>query len=237
MSLTLVATPIGNNQDISLRAIEILKNADIIILEEFKESTRILRAHNINENKTEPRYEQLNEHSTDEEIERLAKLCSEHKVALITDCGTPGFCDPGAHLVKKCRQKKIEVITAPGASSLMGLLSLSSQRIDQFVFRGFIPAENESRLAALKELSRENKAFVIMDTPYRFQKMLSELKTHMPDRRLLLTIDLTQETEQIIEGTAEEILKKSLPAKAEFMILVYAQESSIKRSSSSDRKK
>lgn len=237
MSLTLVATPIGNNQDISLRALEILKKADIIIVEEFKESTRILRAHNINENKSEARYEQLNEHTTSEELERLATLCNEHNVALITDCGTPGFCDPGAHLVQKCRQKKIPVYTAPGASSLMGLLSLSSQRIDQFIFRGFIPAENEARLTALKELSRESKAFVIMDTPYRFQKMLQEIKTHMPERKILLTIDLTQETEQIHEGTVENILKKSLPTKAEFMILVYANESANKAPAQQVRKK
>lgn len=221
MSLTLVATPIGNDKDISLHALEILKNSEIIILEEFKESSRILRSHKINEEK-KIRYEQLNEHSSDEDISRLAELCEKHHVALITDCGTPGFCDPGALLVAKCRQKKISIKTLPGASSLMGLLSLSSQRIDQFIFRGFIPADNEERDKAWKNLALEKNAFVIMDTPYRFQKMLQEIKEHLPARKILLTLNLTQESEQILEGTADYILKQNLPNKAEFMILIYA---------------
>ncbi len=136
MGLVLVATPIGNDQDISLRALEFLKQADTIILEEFKESTRFLRAQGIS-GKT---YEQLNEHSTPEDILRLTQLCAEKEVALITDCGTPGFCDPGADLVRECRKKNISVKTMPGPSSLMAMLSLSSQRLDQFVFRGFMAA-------------------------------------------------------------------------------------------------
>src|SRR6476619_2648658 len=99
MSLFLIATPIGNDQDISLRSLEILKDAKTIILEEFKESTRFLRAHGIS-GKT---YEQLNEHSKPEDFKRLADLCAAEDVALITDCGTPGFCDPGADLVRECR--------------------------------------------------------------------------------------------------------------------------------------
>jgi 16S rRNA (cytidine1402-2'-O)-methyltransferase len=217
MSLTLIATPIGNDQDISLRALESLKNAQTIVLEEFKESTRFLRAHGI----TGKTYEQLNEHSKPEDLKRLVELCAQGDVVLITDCGTPGFCDPGADLVRGCRQRGISVQTFPGASSLMGILSLSSQRLDQFVFRGFLPAENEARRKAWLEMQKENRAFIIMDTPYRFQKMLSETAEFMPERKILLTLNLTQETEAIHEGLASAILKKELPAKAEFMLLVY----------------
>lgn len=215
--MILVATPIGNDQDISLRALETLKNAKTIILEEFKESTRFLRAHGI----SGKNYEQLNEHSKPEDLKRLVELCATEEVVLITDCGTPGFCDPGADLVHECRKKGIPVLTFPGASCLMGILSLSSVRLDQFVFRGFLPAENEARGKAWLEMKKESRAFVVMDTPYRFQKMLGETAEHFPDRKILLTVNLTQESELILEGTAKEILKKELPAKAEFMLLVY----------------
>lgn len=218
MSLSLVATPIGNSQDIGLRALEILKNAEAIILEEFKESTRFLREHQIS---GKPMH-QLNEHSTAEDLEALVMLCAEKNVALITDCGTPGFCDPGADLVGLCRKKNIPVKTIPGPSSLMGLLSLSRQRIDQFLFRGFIPAENQARLQALQELKKETRAIILMDTPYRLQKMLQEIASHFSDRPLLLALNLTQDNELILEGFAKDILQaKSLPAKAEFMLLIY----------------
>lgn len=217
MGLYLIATPIGHDQDISQRALEFLRKSNVIILEEFKESTRFLRAHGIS-GKT---YEQLNEHSKPEDIKSLADLCSKEDVALITDCGTPGFCDPGADLVHECRKRQIPVHTFLGPSSLMGLLSLSSVRLDQFVFRGFIPAESEERRRALLDLQKEPRALVLMDTPYRFQKMLAESAEFFADRKILLTLNLTQESEMVLEGRPEQILKKDLPNKAEFMLLVY----------------
>lgn len=218
MGLRLVATPIGNPQDLGLRALELLKSAEIIIVEEFKESTMILRAHGISGKPLE----KLNEHSTREDLERLANLCAHQDVVLITDCGTPGFCDPGAHLVDVCRQKNILVQTVPGPSSIMGLLSLSSQRLDEFIFKGFLPAENSARSQAFQELKKEKKAIIIMDTPYRFQKMLQECEKTLPDRQMLLAINLTQENELILEGKAPDFLKHPrLPLKAEFLILIY----------------
>lgn len=221
MALTLVATPIGNDQDISYRSLALLKDVHVIVLEEFKESTRFLRAHGI----TGKTYEQLNEHSKPEDLKRLTDLCETQDVALITDCGTPGFCDPGADLVRECRKRRIPVRTFPGASSLMGLLSLSSERLDQFVFRGFLPAENEARRKAWMDLQKESRAIVLMDTPYRFQKMLSETQEFFGDRRILLTLDLTQESEKILEGSPAQVLKSELPTKAEFMLLVYPRKS------------
>lgn len=219
MSLTLVATPIGNFQDLTLRGLSVLKEADLIIVEERKESTLVLRAHGIS-GKT---YLELNEHTTKEELAELAEHCQTKNVALVTDCGTPGFCDPGADLVRLCRQRKIPVISAPGASSLMTLLSLSGRRIDQFIFRGFLPAENEAREKAYKELQKEKKAMIVMDTPYRFQKMLTEMTLYFPDRQLLVGCDLTQETERIFEGTGKSLLTQEFPKKSEFLILLYPE--------------
>lgn len=218
MSLTLIATPIGNPQDLSIRGLALLQEAELIILEEFKESTALLRAHGI----SGKNYEQLNEHSTPEDLKRLTELCKTQNVALITDCGTPGFADPGADLVRECRKAGITVKAVPGPSALMTLLSLSGRRLDQFVFRGFLPAETEARKKAWLELRTEKRAFVLMDTPYRLGKMMEELKEYFPQKKILLTLDLTQETEQILEGLPAEIQPKIQKAKAEFMILVYA---------------
>ena len=215
--LVLVPTPIGNAQDMSFHAREVLMRAPLIIVEEFKESSHWLRAHGI----SGKQLEKLNEHSTPEDLKALREFCKNQEVPLITDCGTPGFCDPGADLVKLCREAGISVRALPGPSSLMTLLSLSSQRLDEFVFRGFLPAENIAREKEWQIISKEPRALILMDTPYRFEKMLLELEKHFPNRRILLGSNLTQENEFIVEGTASHIRSRVNQKKSEFMLLVY----------------
>lgn len=217
MSLTLVPTPIGHKDDFTLRGLAALREAEVLIVEEYKESSQWLRAHGI----TGKEMHLLNEHSTANDCAELLKLCESKNVALITDCGTPGFADPGADLVKLCRHHKVPVRALPGASSLMTLLSLSSERLSEFVFRGFLPAENEERNRAWKQIATEKRAVVLMDTPYRLQKMLSELGQFFPDRKILLTLNLTQEDEVVIEDFGTKLSAKVEIKKAEFMILVY----------------
>ncbi len=215
--LYVVATPIGDVNEISQRALEILRTCDVVICESTKEASKLLRAHGIS-GKT---YEVLDEHSTAEDKAALVPLCAEKTVALVSDCGTPGFCDPGADLVRLCRQKNIPVKSALGASALMGLLSLSGQRIDEFVFRGFLPAENEARARALKELTKEKRAIILMDTPYRLKKTLGDMKDHFSQRRFLLTLNLSQEDETVLEGTIDKVISGLRLEKAEFMLLIY----------------
>lgn len=215
--LSLVPVPLGHPDDFTLRGLQILREAEVIIVEEFKESSAWLRAQGIS-GKT---FEQLNEHSTPEDLKRLGELCSRLKVALITDCGTPGFCDPGADLVRECRARGIPVAALPGASSLMLLLSLSSVRLDQFYFRGFLPAKTEEREKAYRELSRHLEPIIMMDTPYRFEKTVGELALHFPDRKILLGLDLTQPTEVILEALGKELPQKAPRRKAEFLALIY----------------
>ncbi|MFS4458203.1 16S rRNA (cytidine(1402)-2'-O)-methyltransferase [Bdellovibrio sp. HCB2-146] len=215
--LYLVATPIGETSEISLRALEVLKEAEIIICESTKEASKLLRAHGISGKK----YEVLDEHSTPDDKAALVPLCADHKVALVTDCGTPGFCDPGADLVRLCRQKNVPVKSVLGASALMGLLSLSGQRLDEFVFRGFLPAETESRGKALKELTKEHRAIIVMDTPYRLKKTLNDMKEHFSNRKFLLTLNLSQEDETVLEGAIDKIISGLKFEKAEFMLLIY----------------
>lgn len=216
--LTLIATPIGRTDEITLRSLELLREADIVICESTKETSKLLKQHEIKAK----RYEVLNEHTTAEEVKALTELCRSQKVVLVSDCGTPGFCDPGFQVVEQCRRQNIQVQSSLGASSLMGLLSLSSQRIYQFHFRGFIPAENTAREKEWQSLKKSKEPVVLMDTPYRLRKMLDECCLHLKERRILLALNLSQENELIIEGSPEEVRKKLSFEKAEFMILVYA---------------
>lgn len=219
MALLLVSTPIGDPGDFTLRGLETLRRVSTIIVEERKESSAWLRSQGI----SGKHLELCNEHSNGEDLDRLAGLCAKEDVALITDCGSPGFCDPGAELVRRCRQSGVPVKVFPGASSLTALLSLSSERLDQFYFRGFLPANTEKRREAWRRLGAQKGAIVLMDTPYRLGKTLEDLKSALPKRKILLALNLTQETEQVLEGRPEEIAPQVASAKAEFMLLIYPE--------------
>lgn len=220
MSLSLVATPIGNIDDITLRALKTLKEAEVIIGEEYREMTTLLKKLDI----PKPQLERLNEHSDPEEVQELLKLCKEKKVALISDCGTPGFCDPGADLVQLCRKNHVEIIPVPGASSLMTLLSISGRKTKDFYFRGFLPAKKEEREKAVKETCKDPRPQILMDTPYRLKKLLSELAQTAPKRRAVIGIDMTSAEEQYIEGSLKELQQKLDGQKAEFVLFVDGME-------------
>jgi 16S rRNA (cytidine1402-2'-O)-methyltransferase len=215
--LHLVATPIGDFTEITFRAVEILKSADVILCESTKETSTLLKRLEIKAK----RYEILNEHTTLEDLIKLAEMCKTENVALVSDCGTPGFCDPGNNLINLCRKNKVPVKTVLGASALMGLLSLSSQRINQFLFRGFMPAENEARAKEWVKLKAEKNTIIIMDTPYRLKKTLEEVVQHFNTRDILLVMNLSQEDEEVLEGRPSFVLQNLKFAKAEFMLMIY----------------
>jgi len=214
--LYLVATPIGDFNEISLRALDVLKKAEVIICESTKETSQLLKFHQI----TGKKYEVLDEHSQADDLKTLLELCRNHEVALVSDCGTPGFCDPGADLVRLCSREKILVKSVLGASSLMGLISLSGQRLDQFLFRGFLPAENKARELALQELRKQKQNIILMDTPYRLQKTLNEVEKHFSEKEIVLALDLSTENELVLRGKPAQVRKNNLPEKAEFMLLI-----------------
>lgn len=215
--LYVVATPIGDSDEITLRALEVLKSAETIIVESTKESSKLLRQHGI----TGKTFEVLNEHSKPEDLNHLVNLCKTKTVALVSDCGTPVFSDPGSDLIARCRKNNVAIKSVLGASSLMGLLSLSSKKITQFLFRGFLPAESIEREIALKELKSEKRNIVLMDTPYRLKKILAELETHFSDREILLALNLSQSDEQVLEGPVSKVKSQIKHEKAEFMVMIY----------------
>jgi 16S rRNA (cytidine1402-2'-O)-methyltransferase len=217
MSLYVIATPIGNPDDLGGRAQKLLSAADIVIGEEAKPTRKLLKSFGIPPQK---RIELLNEHSNDDQVTELVDLCGSFEVALVTDCGTPGFCDPGASLVKRCRQLGISVRSVPGPSSLMALLSVSGYRLDQFLFQGFLPANTGDRQNRLRALTNEKLPIVLMDTPYRLKKTIDDCLSYFPKRILVLGLNLSQEAETVLEGSADQILKKLDVEKAEFVLIV-----------------
>lgn len=218
MPLTLVAVPIGNIDDITLRGLNTLKNAEVYIGEERKPMFRLLKGLGV---ATPEHYELLNEHSEPEDIAQLTKLCATKNCVLITDCGTPGFSDPGAELVSACRKAGISVTSNPGASSLTTFLSLCGQRLTQFNFMGFLPRETSERLDALKKIGKAKQPIVIMDTPYRLKKTLEQCAETLPHKSFTLGMDLTKENEEVLTGKISEILKKYDGSKREFLLLIH----------------
>ncbi len=217
--LHVVALPIGNLEDITLRALRLLRDADVIIGEERKELIPMLKHFEVDFHaKT---LEFLNEHSDKEDLQHLKGLCKDKNVVLVSDCGTPVFCDPGAHLISLCRKEKIPVISAPGASSLMTLLSLSSEKLLKFQFVGFLPREKEDRQREIAKLKNIKESFIVMDTPYRLKATIDQLAQAMSGRRALLGCDLTQNNELVIEDTLSKINAQLGDEKREFILLVY----------------
>ncbi len=203
--------------DLGQRAREILNQSDLIIGEEAKPLRRRLREWGI---PLKP-IECLNEHSRPSDIQGLLQLCLEHPmVALVSDCGTPGFCDPGAQLVSLCRQANVPVYSVPGPSSLMAFLSVCGVPLKEFYFRGFLPAHSESRQRALGDLKKIKVPIIIMDTPYRLIKTLKDMDKLWPQRPLTLGLDLSREDEVILHGKASQLLKGLPREKAEFILLV-----------------
>lgn len=217
--LYLVATPIGNFDDITIRALNVLKNVDVIVGEEFRECRRLLKHYSI-----EKPIELINEHNEHGESEKIIEQMKTGKnVALISDAGTPVFSDPGRLLVKKCIVNKIKVVPIPGASSLLPALIVSGFDIDKFVFAGWLSPKRERRKHELKELIKEKRTIAIMDTPYRLLQLLRDMSEVYDNRRkLCLAYNLTMDDEEIFYGTAkylyESLSKRNL--KGEFVIVV-----------------
>ncbi|MCD4672549.1 MAG: 16S rRNA (cytidine(1402)-2'-O)-methyltransferase [Anaerolineaceae bacterium] len=221
--LYIVATPIGNLQDITLRAIETLKSVDAIVCEERKEGSKLLKRLNIKANELIP----LNEHNERGKSERVSEIMmllhQGKNLALISDCGTPVFSDPGAVLIQQAVSFNIPVIPVPGPSSLMATLSILDENLDRFVFGGFLPRQSDKRLQELKNLDKSGYPIVLMDTPYRLNRLLDEIATAFgKGRRITLACDLTLPTESIFRGSVKEIQKKVAGRKAEFVLIVHA---------------
>ncbi len=226
MSLYIVSTPIGNPLDITLRALDVLKTVPVVIGEERKITLRTLKTYKIDV--LNKQIDFLNEHSEDSDVRYLFDNYKGQDIALISDCGTPVFCDPGTKLIALFRKNKIPIIPISGISSLMTIISLSGVPLGEFWFCGFLPQKTEKRLVQLKKIKDYPQSIVLMDTPYRLNKLLTELKSIIPFRIALLGINLTSEKEDVRENTIEQLCKNLNDSiKEEFILLIYPKDKSI----------
>jgi 16S rRNA (cytidine1402-2'-O)-methyltransferase len=217
--LFLVSTPIGNYNDITLRAINTLKEVDFIICEEFKEARRLL-----SHLKIEKELTSLNEHN-EEEVSReiFTKIKEGKSAAMISDCGTPLFSDPGLLLVRMCIDAKIEVIPIPGASSIMAALVGSGFNLDKFYYAGWLSPKSDLRIRELLRLKSIKELIVLMETPYRLKAILSDIvKSFKPRIDIVIGFDLTLPTEKFYRGTASELLNiaEEKKLKGEFVLVI-----------------
>jgi 16S rRNA (cytidine1402-2'-O)-methyltransferase len=216
-TLYIVATPIGNLEDITIRAIKVLANVDAVICEEIKEGSRLL--HSL---KIENHLITLNEHNEEEVIQNIiVELMAGKSLALVSDCGTPLFSDPGRKLLSTLVEVNFKIVPIPGSSSLMTALSVCAFPMEQFRFIGFLPPKAEHRSRILATLKHETTPLIFMDTPYRLGRLLDEvIQTFGRDQMAFLGCDLTLPNEFILHGRIDEISRKVAGQKREFILIL-----------------
>ena len=217
--LYVMATPISNCGDIARSAQSLLMSCPIIVGEERKKLFQQLKRLGLSHLGQKQLYF-LNEHTRTEEIEKMADLCQSNSVVLLSDCGTPNFCDPGAELVQACRKKNIPVRSVPGPSSLTAFISVCGYPLDEFVFRGFLPRKREERKKAIYQLRREKRPIILMDTPYRLRNLLTHLAHVLPKRKICLGLALGSDKEKVLVGTGIQVLDQLQVQKEEFVLLI-----------------
>lgn len=219
--LFIVSIPIGNPTDITLRAIETLRSADVIICEETKEASILLKRLEI----AGKELISLNEHNENELVPTIIfrMMQTGQQMALISDCGTPVFSDPGANLIRQAVEMGISVSPIPGPSSLMAALSILDFKLERFIFAGFLPREPEQRQRELTKLKGFRMPVVIMDTPYRLATILEAVaKTFGKGVPVTLACDLTLPKESIYRGTVGDVKQQVAQRKAEFILIIRA---------------
>lgn len=219
-TLYLVATPIGNLEDITLRALRVLRECDVVAAEDTRRTGQLLRHFEIA--KPLLSYFQFNEAKRSEEI--IERLARGEKVALVTDAGTPGISDPGERVVRAAVGAGHRVESVPGACALVAALTASGLPTDEFHFIGFLPHKSGQRRNELTRLSQLTGTLVLYESPYRIEKLLAELAEVMPDRTVVLARELTKKFEEYLRGKPAELIEatKTRSLKGEFVVLVGA---------------
>ena len=214
MTLYTVATPIGNLKDITYRAVQILKDVDLIVAEDTRHSRILLKEYGI-----ETPMDSFHAHSGDGKLEKIMeRLRGGDDVALISDAGTPGISDPGYRLISKVREEGLEIIPIPGASAFLCALQASGLPTDKFIYLGFLPLK-KGRQKLLDSMIDEKRTVVYYESPHRVLKTLSQIAERMPERYIVVARELTKIYEEFVSGKAAEIADK-VKVKGEFVIMV-----------------
>jgi len=218
-NLYIVATPIGNLEDITLRAVRMLKEADLIAAEDTRHTRHLLDRYSIDTQLTS-----YHDHNKEEKAPVLvSRMLDGKNVALVSDAGTPGISDPGYFLINLAIEQNIPVVPIPGATAAIAALSISGLPTDSFAFEGFLPAKQHARQKRLQELSTEERTLIFYEAPHKIIKTVEDMLEIFGDRQAVITRELTKIHEETIRGMLSDILKRLQTGtiKGEFTILVH----------------
>jgi len=199
--LYIVSTPIGNMEDITLRALRILREVDLIAAEDTRRTGLLLKHFEIQTPLTS--YFEGNELKKREYI--LSKLKEDKNIALVSDAGTPGISDPGFRLIQLAIENQIPIVSIPGPSAVITALSVSGLPTDAFLFKGFLPHKSKKRRDLLKELEEVRETLIFYESPHRFSETLKDILEILGDREIVLTRELTKVYEEILRGKVSQI--------------------------------
>lgn len=219
--LYIVATPIGNLEDMTLRGLRILKEADYIFAEDTRVTKKLLNHFEIDT--TVYRYDEF---SKMRQIPNMINLLKEGKdIALVTDAGTPCISDPGYEVVDAAHKEGIKVVPIPGASALTAAASVAGISMRRFCFEGFLP-KKKGRQTLLKELALEERTIMIYESPFRIEKTLRDIETFIGVREVVIIREITKIYEEIIRGTTTELIERlsKNPIKGEIVLLIKGKE-------------
>lgn len=220
--LYVVATPIGNLGDITLRAIEALKSADIVAAEDTRHSGLLLKHLGIHKP-----FISFHEHNEARRTSELAeRLAAGESVALITDAGTPGVSDPGARLIRQCIARELPFQIIPGASAILTALVGSGFAMERFCYRGFLPVKSGQRERAIGDAAEGDETTIFFESPHRLLKSLEVCARLMPEREICVARELTKKFEEFRRGRAAELKQhyEVHPPKGEIVLLLSARE-------------
>lgn len=214
--LYLVATPIGNLEDITFRAINILKEVDLIAAEDTRHTLKLLNHYEI----TKPL---ISYHRHNEDIKSdilINKLLEGNNIAIVTDAGTPGISDPGEEIVKEAINNNIEIIPIPGACALINAVIASGLNTKEFVFFGFLPLNKKNREEVFNKIRKERKTVILYEAPHKLIKTLGDILKNIGDIKCVLAKEITKIHEEFIRGNISEILEKVQEPKGEYVIML-----------------
>ncbi len=220
-TLFIVATPIGNLDDLSTRASDVIRTAPVVVAEDTRVTRRLLERVGV-----APRLISFHRRSTEKDVDRIVHLLDNGDVALVSDAGTPGVNDPGQAIVAAAIAHGHDVTPIPGSSSVMAALSVCGFYADQFTSYGFLPTSGSRRRRVLRQIAGQSMVAVMLETPHRLRDALVDMSKILGDRALVVCREMTKLHEEIWRGTADEALEHFESPRGEFVIVVASLERS-----------
>ena len=215
-TLYIVATPIGNLEDITLRAIKILKEVDLIAAEDTRHTLKLLNHLEISKSLIS-----YHRHNEDVKTDILIKELKQGKqIALVSDAGTPGICDPGEEVIKKCIEEEIKIVPIPGACAMINALICSGLDTKEFLFMGFLPLNKKNRKEKLEEIRNETKTIILYEAPHKLEATLKDLKEILENRKIVLARELTKIHEEYIRENLDILIEKAKDIKGEMVLII-----------------